>query len=231
MTRVLLIRHCEAEGNIKRVFQGHTDADISENGRKQLDLLRLRCRNMPIDVIYSSPLKRAYQTAEAINSFRNLKVNIYEDLIEINGGDWEGHYWKDLPVLFPDDTTLWNRTPYDFSPRNGESMRHVYDRMKHAVLDIVQQNMEKNICITSHGCAIRNFLCWAMGKPIEEINDVDWCDNTAISVIDFDSELHPTVVQANDASHLSGETSTFSKQTWWKPENRLKKEWDEEMFR
>ena len=87
MTRIILIRHCEAEGNIKRVFQGHTDADISENGRKQLDLLRLRCRNMQIDAIYSSPLKRAYQTAEAINSFRNLTVQIHEDLIEINGGD------------------------------------------------------------------------------------------------------------------------------------------------
>ena len=87
MTRIILIRHCEAEGNIKRVFQGHTDADISENGRKQLDLLRLRCRNMQIDAIYSSPLKRAYQTAEAINSFRNLTVQIHEDLIEINGPD------------------------------------------------------------------------------------------------------------------------------------------------
>ena len=67
MTRIILIRHCEAEGNIKRVFQGHTDADISENGRKQLDLLRLRCRNMQIDAIYSSPLKRAYQTDSTLN--------------------------------------------------------------------------------------------------------------------------------------------------------------------
>ena len=56
MTRIILIRHCEAEGNIKRVFQGHTDADISENGRKQLDLLRLRCRNMQIDAdVYKRP--------------------------------------------------------------------------------------------------------------------------------------------------------------------------------
>lgn len=230
MTRIILIRHCEAEGNIKRVFQGHTDADISENGRKQLDLLRLRCRNMQIDAIYSSPLKRAYQTAEAINSFRNLTVQIHEDLIEINGGDWEGHYWRDLPGLFPEDTVLWNTRPYDFAPKNGEPMRHVYERMKRAVLEIAEKNQGKQICITSHGCAIRNFLCWAMGKPIEQINEVDWRDNTAVSIIDFNDAFEPTVVLANDASHLSGETSTFSKQTWWKPENRIKTEWDEEMF-
>ena len=101
MTRIILIRHCEAEGNIKRVFQGHTDADISENGRKQLDLLRLRCRNMQIDAIYSSPLKRAYQTAEAINSFRNLTVQIHEDLIEINGGVIIGETFPDCSLKIP----------------------------------------------------------------------------------------------------------------------------------
>lgn len=220
MTRVILIRHCEAEGNIKRVFQGHTDAQISDNGKKQLDLLRLRCRNMLIDVIYSSPLTRAYQTAEAINSFRNLTVHIHEDLIEINGGDWEGHYWRDIPELFPEDYMSWIYFPSNFAPPNGEPMRHVYTRMKDAVHEIVRQYKGQQICIASHGCAIRNFLCWAMGKPIEQLNDVDWCDNTAISIIDFDDDFQPTVVLANDASHLSEEISTFYKQTWWRIKGR-----------
>ncbi len=220
MTRVILIRHCEAEGNIKRVFQGHTDAQISNNGKKQLDLLRLRCRNMPIDVIYSSPLTRAYQTAEAVNSFRNVTVHIHEDLIEINGGDWEGHYWSDIPILFPEDYMSWVYFPSNFAPQNGEPMHHVYTRMKNVVHEIVQKHKGQQICITSHGCAIRNFLCWAIGKSIEQLSDVDWCDNTAISIIDFDDDFRPTVVLANDASHLSEETSTFSKQTWWKSEGR-----------
>ena len=58
VTRILLVRHCEAQGNVKRVFQGHTDAPISENGKKQLDLLALRLRNETIDAIYSSPLQK-----------------------------------------------------------------------------------------------------------------------------------------------------------------------------
>ena len=98
--------------------------------------------------------------------------------------------------MFPEDTVLWNTRPYDFAPKNGEPMRHVYERMKHAVLEIVEKNQGKQICITSHGCAIRNFLCWAMGKPIEQINEVDWCDNTAVSIIDFDDAFNPTVVLA-----------------------------------
>jgi broad specificity phosphatase PhoE len=220
MTRVTLIRHCEAMGNYERIFQGHTDADISENGKIQLELLSVRCRNMPIDVLYSSPLKRAYLTAEAVNTYHHLPIQVDAGLVEINGGLWEGEKWEELPALYPEHALQWNTKPYDFAPPQGESMRQVYDRMWNTVTKIVAENQEKKIVITSHGCAIRNFLCHAMGKPIEQLNDVDWCDNTAISIIDFDEAMEPHIVLLNDSSHLTEETSTFSKQNWWKPENR-----------
>ena len=57
MTRIILVRHCEAAGNLNRRFQGHTDAEVTENGKKQLELLALRMRNVKIDYLYSSPLK------------------------------------------------------------------------------------------------------------------------------------------------------------------------------
>ena len=220
VTKVMVVRHCEAEGNINRVFQGHTNAAVSTNGRKQLDLLQIRCRNLPIDIIYTSPLQRAYATAEAINEFHQVPIRVCDDLIEINGGVWEGKKWADLPGLYPEDARKWNMEPENFAPAQGEPMRQVYDRMSRALLGIVQENLGKSICITSHGCAIRNLLCWAMGKPIELLNTVDWCDNTALSMLEFDENLHPRVVTANDGSHLDPEISTFSKQSWWKPENR-----------
>lgn len=215
-TRILLVRHCEAMGNVNRIFQGHTDADISENGKKQLELLALRCRNMHIDAMYSSPLKRAYKTAEAINQFHHLPIHVVDDLIEINGGDWEGVPWKDFPIRFAEDNQLWTLEPHRFAPQNGEPMQHVYERMRNAVTKIAADNAGKVVCVASHGCAIRNFLCWAGGNPIEKINEVDWCDNTALSIIDFDGELCPHIVLQNDASHLSAEVSTFAKQDWWK---------------
>lgn len=220
MTRILLVRHCEAEGNHKRVFQGHTDAAVSENGRRQLELLALRCRNMDIGAMYSSPLRRAYETAQAINEYHHLPIRTDAGLIEIDGGVWEGKPWEKLPELYPDDAKAWNARPWDFAPEGGEPMRHVYARIWDAVTGIVKQNPGKTVCVTSHGCAIRNFLCRAMGKPIEELNDVDWCDNTAISIVDFDEQLRPEIVLLNDASHLTEEVSTFAKQEWWKPEYR-----------
>lgn len=214
MTRVILIRHCEAEGNVKQIFQGHTDAPITENGRRQLELLALRLRNTPIDVLYSSPLVRAYQTAEAINQYHNLPILQNPGLIELNGGEWEGVPWMELPEKFPDMEKIWWKTPYEFSPKEGESMREIYDRIWNTVIELVKTNPGKTIAVTSHGCAIRNFLCRAQGWPIEQLNDMDWSDNTAVSIIDFDDALRSTIVLKNDSSHLQGEASVINPRDW-----------------
>ena len=219
MTKIILVRHCEALGNTQSLFQGHTDCEISGNGEVQLELLGLRCRNMPIDAIYSSPLKRAYITACAINRYHNLPIQIDPRLIEINGGVWEGVSWDELPRLYPEETENWNKRPHEFAPQDGEPMREVYSRMWNGVIEIVRSNPNKTVCITSHGCAIRNFLCHAMGLPIEQLNEIGWCDNTAISIIEFDEELNCKVVMMNDASHLTPETSVFMHQSWWKLED------------
>ncbi len=131
MTRIILVRHCEAAGNLNRRFQGHTDAEVTENGKKQLEL-----------------------------------------------------------------------------------------RMKSCVDRIAGEHPGKTVCIATHGCAIRNFLCYAGGKPIEELNSVEWCDNTAVSVVEYDDSFVPHIVSQNDASHLNPEVSTFEKQDWWRPEKK-----------
>lgn len=219
MTRIYLIRHCEAMGNCRRVFQGHTDADVSENGLRQLEKLSERCRGWHFDAVYSSPLKRAYKTAQAANLYHNLPITTLNGLMEINGGHWEGVPFAELPELFPDENRLWELEPWRFCAVNGESMQEVYDRMWNTVTGIVKLHPNQAICVVSHGCAIRNFLCRAYGRPLTEILCVPWCDNTAVSVIDFDDALNPRVLLANDASHLSDELSTIKKQDWWKKQS------------
>ena len=100
-TRILLVRHCEAEGNTNGRFQGSSDCGISGNGEKQLELLALRLRNIRIDAMYSSPLKRAWLTAEAVNRYHHLPIHAEKRLQEIDGGDYEGLLWADLPKVTP----------------------------------------------------------------------------------------------------------------------------------
>lgn len=216
MTRVYVIRHAEAEGNINRIFQAHQNSDITENGEKQLVLLSEHSKNIQFDVCYSSDLKRAYKTAQAATKHHNIEIKTTPLLREIDGGGWEGVPFEDLPTLFPEHHHIWENEPWRCRLPDGESMQEVSDRMWNIVTEIVSQNKGKNILVVSHGCSIRNLICRAMQRPLEEIAEITWCDNTSISIIDFDENMNPTVICSGDATHLTQETSTLGKQEWWK---------------
>lgn len=216
MTRIYIVRHCEAEGNIKRYFQGHTNGLPSEKGYVQLERLAERFADVHIDVIYSSPLTRAYETAQAINRGRGLEIQTDERLIEINGGKWEGVMWESFPELFPEETELWERDPANFVAPDGESMREVYERMSQAISDIAYRHPDSVVAVASHGCAIRCLLCWLNGKPLEQLSTIHWCDNTAVTAVDFDYDGRCRIVFENDASHLDYELSTTAHQAWWR---------------
>lgn len=216
MTRIYLIRHAEAEGNVKRVFQGHIDADISPKGKKQLEKLAERFAHIHLDALYASPLRRAYKTAQAVDSVQNLPITTIKGLMEINGGCWEGQPFLELPERFPRDHETWVHRPWDFAPPDGEPMRQVYARMWEAISGIARKHPGKTVGVASHGCAIRNYLCRARGWSIERLNEVAWCDNTAVSIIEYHNNGQVQITMENDASHLDEELSTFAKQTWWR---------------
>lgn len=219
MTTVYIVRHCEADGNLRRIFQGHTDAEISEKGAEQLRYLAERFRSVPLDAVYSSPLKRALLTADSINRYHGLPVETDAGLTEISGGCIEGLPWAELPVQYPEYARCWNLEPDRFEPKDGESMRQVYDRIWKTVTRIAAAHPDETIAVASHGCAIRNLLCRAKGLPIKQLNTVEWCDNTGVSILEFDESGRCRVALENDISHLPPELSTFATQTWWKKEN------------
>ncbi|MDD4700387.1 MAG: histidine phosphatase family protein [Oscillospiraceae bacterium] len=226
MTKVYIVRHCEARGNIDRVFHGITDSDISENGQSQLDCLAERFKNIELNAVYTSPLKRTRLTAEAVNKYHGLPINIDSNLIEINGGVIEGLPWKELPEKYPEFARQWNLAPHEFVPENGEAMSQVYRRGLDSIRKIAQQQSGKTVAVVSHGCVIRNIICRAQKLSIDQLNTVEWCDNTAVTMLEFDDEFNCNLVFFNDASHLSEDLSTLSKQSWWQKDKRNNLEFD-----
>lgn len=208
MTKIYFVRHCEAQGNTLGILQGRFDSDISGNSAKQLDLVSLRLRNVPFDAIYSSPLQRAYKTAQAINQYHHLEIRKDPRLTEIDMGDWEGHSWDDLAKKYPDIIRVWNEDTGHFTAPGGESVVQVRDRMWAAANAIADANPGKTVCAVSHGCAIRSFLCEALGKPLSEMNTVPWGDNTAVSVVEVENGK-ARVLSMNDASHIPPDLSVY----------------------
>ena len=96
MTRIFLIRHAQAEGNLYRRIQGRYDGRITKLGRLQIELLRARLLPEQIDAVYSSDLRRAMETAAAAAEPRGLEIRKMPGLREIALGAWEDRCWGEL---------------------------------------------------------------------------------------------------------------------------------------
>ena len=105
---------------------------------------------------------------------------------------------------------------YDFSVENGEKMTDVFERMKKTVGRIVRENEGKTIVIVSHGCALRNYLCYANGDDITHLKDVGWSDNTAVSLVEYDENFNPHIIFKNSSDHLDDGLSTLAHSNWCK---------------
>lgn len=205
MTKIYLIRHCEAMGNVLRVFQGSSDLDISELGAAQLKFLKNRFENIHLDRVYSSPLKRAMKTAQAIVGNKKIEIDVHEGLIELHGGVVEGKPFALAFNSIPGLADTWDNHPQDFAPEGGETMRHAYIRIWDTIKAIAAENRGKTVACASHGGVIRCLLCRLLKDDINELKNVNWSENTAVALIEFDDDLKPTVKFWNDYSHLPEE--------------------------
>lgn len=123
-TKLIIVRHAEAVGNVIREFHGWTDSEITEKGHKQAQLVAERLKEQPIDVIYSSSLKRTRQTGEYISKVKGLPIIFRDDLKEINGGLWEGMPWSELSKAFPKEYVIWEEQPHIHQmPEGGKHER------------------------------------------------------------------------------------------------------------
>ena len=215
MTRIYVVRHREALGNVQHVFQGHCDLDITETGKKQLECLEKRFESIELDKIYSSPLKRTRATANAIKGDKAITPLICDGLIEINGGFLEGKPTSETFGTMPELSDIWLNHPHKFHPDGGEFMGDAYERIWETVLNIAKENEGKNIACATHGGVTRCLLCRLLFGDIEKLKNVPWSDNTAITLIEFDSDFNPTLKFYNDVSHLPPELNL--------PKNRISK--------
>lgn len=227
-TRLLIIRHAEAEGNAKRLFHGWTDSEITKKGHFQASLVAERLKNVKIDIIYSSTLKRTLQTAGYISKVKKLPIVRTDKLKEINGGDWEDMPWALLPEKWPKEYKSWENTPHSHRMPRGESMEELQTRIIDEFKYIINNNTGKNICVVTHGTAIKSLMCFFYDYDLEEMVSFPWYDNTSVTVIDHEGKEQGrdvfNIILEGDVSHLDKEMKTLENQEWWLKDKNRKEE-------
>ena len=215
MTTLYLIRHAEAEGNLYRRIQGQWDGEITPRGKRQIEALAERFRDVPLDAVYSSDLRRTIETAGAILRYHDLPLQTTPRLREIYMGAWEGLAWGDADHAEPEQMFYFNHDPARWQIPGAEPYAVLEARMTSALRDIAARHPGGTVAVVSHGTAIRTYLAARLGIASGEIGTLAHGDNTCVAKLEFENgAVH--VAYHNDASHLPEELSTFTRQTWWK---------------
>lgn len=215
MTTVFFIRHAEAEGNLFRRGQGQFDGKITPRGRRQIEALAERFRDIHLDALYSSDMSRTIETAGAVLKYHDLELHTTERLREINMGIWEDMSWGDITYEYPEQMYSFNADPDTWYVEGCETFAHLTQRMRAALFDIAAMHDGQTIALVSHGMAIRALLSSIIGA-----NEITHGDNTAVALLEVAGE-DVKISMYNDNSHLCEEISTFARQTWWKDEGGI----------
>jgi alpha-ribazole phosphatase len=173
MSDILFIRH--AETDMARTFCGHSDPDLNARGYKQTAELIDRLRLENIDTVYTSDLRRAQTTAEAIAGAFRIECRARRTLREISFGEWEGLTWKEIELRDEAYARRWIAEHPLLPTPGGEAFRDFEQRVLEEVAFLSTNAAERGIAVVTHAGVLRTVLCslhqygeedaWRLTKP------------------------------------------------------------------
>jgi probable phosphoglycerate mutase len=174
-TRIVLIRHGETAWNAERRLQGHLDIDLNEEGQRQARALAASLANEHFDVLVSSDLSRATQTAKALGDVTGLPLYIDGRLRERCYGGFEGLLYADIAERFPQEFAAWQARDVDVQlppgQNRGETFRAFYERVTGALFGWAEDNPGKSLAIVAHGGVLECIYRAALGLSLETPRD------------------------------------------------------------
>ncbi|MEV0620716.1 bifunctional RNase H/acid phosphatase [Nonomuraea sp. NPDC050404] len=201
-TSLLLLRHGETELSLERRFSGRGEAELTANGLAQASAAAGRLSRDPyrLDVIVTSPLQRARQTAAAVAERAGLGVEVCEDLRETDFGAWEGHTFTEVQRRWPAELSTWLADP-EAAPPGGESFAAAARRVQAAKELLVERYEGKTVLVVSHVTPIKLLLRDALMAPLESLYRMH-LDLACLSLIEYYADGPSVVKSFNDISHL-----------------------------
>ena len=201
MALFYFLRHGETEWNAEGRLCGCSDVPLSENGRRQAQLLAHRLKSVPAQELYSSPLVRALETARLIGQAIGRVPVVDQRLIELNYGEWEGHTFEECRRSSPDRYRAWEMDPAAVAPPQGESGAHLVERVWPFMDELSKRHPGGNVVVVCHKTVCRLLACHIMGIPLAEYRQRVRMDNSALNIFATHGE-HWRVVTLNDTAHL-----------------------------
>jgi broad specificity phosphatase PhoE/ribonuclease HI len=200
-TITLLLRHGQTPLSTERRFAGIGDIELTETGVRQAKLAgeRLAARG-GVDVILTSPLRRAQQTTAEVAAAIGAEVVADDDLRETDFGAWEGLTFAEAQQRWPDEVTAWLSDP-EVAPPGGESFAAVGIRVRRAQARLLDRYAGDTVLVVSHVTPIKTLLTEALLAPPAAMYRI-YLDVGALNEIHWFSDGPAVVRSLNDTGHL-----------------------------
>lgn len=199
--KLFLIRHGQTESNVRGQYQGSLDVDMTEEGILQAKSAKQYLSKVNFSNIYSSPMKRALNTANIIAQDTGHEVRIMNDLRELNFGKWEGLKFDEINAMYKKDYQSWLDDPYNHPPSGGESFNDLIARADREIERIVEENPDgSSVAIVSHGGVILALIVNWLNIPSRRWRSLIQ-RQAAINIVVLDNGF-PYISSINYTGHL-----------------------------
>ena len=197
-----LVRHGQTEWNRLHRIQGQSDPPLNETGRTQARALARVFAERPLDAVYSSPLQRARDTAEAIARVHNLSVQTFDELKELNVGALDGVTLVEMRERYGDFLARWRTDASVRLPGGGETLAELQARAWEAIQRIRQAHAGQQVAVVTHSFLTQVVISAVLGLPLDHFRRVRVSEG-AVSIMDFSPGGRPRLAAMNDCCHLS----------------------------
>ena len=202
VTTLRLLRHGETAHTIEKRFSGTAhDPELSERGRRQAEAAAayLASAGAP-EVVVSSPLGRARQTAQIVADKLGLDVEIEDDLRECAFGDWDGLTFGEVQQRWPDELTAWLASPA-LAPPGGESLVAVAARVSAAQDRLLAAHAGRTVLVVAHVIPIKQLIRFALDAPPAVVHRLQLAP-ASLSTVCWYGDGNAAVHGFNDTAHL-----------------------------
>jgi probable phosphoglycerate mutase len=200
-TLIILIRHGECEGNIKGMFRGRSDFPLNERGFIQAQDLARELNNFSIKYIYTSPLSRARQTAEVISYQCGVEIKVEEGFNNIELGNWEGRYKKEIEKRFPVEWKLWVSNPEKLQVKGIETLYEVQKRSMTCLNNLISKHKGETLAVVSHRAVLKPLIAGCLNIASPYFWKIH-LDTASYSFLLYKEGMEYCLVQLNQTKHL-----------------------------
>lgn len=198
--KLYIIRHGQTDWNVLGKIQGRQDIPLNAAGKAQAAGLAKGMESKPVTAVYSSPQKRAWETAMSIAKSQCVPVYPLESLVEISYGEWEGRTSRDILSTDKALYEAWWQRPATVAPPGGESLSQVDGRCRSA-WEYISGRLTGDTAIVAHGGTLAHFIVHLLkGQPDAQEIVVG---NASITTVEYDPEKGSCrLLELNDSRHL-----------------------------